>query len=170
MRTEDALPSTGYTAITYGREKFMAVKSGSTEAAISSDGITWTQITMPSSATWTSITYGQNRHMAIAVDGSAAYTLDDGTNWSAVTLPTGSDYSDIAYGQGNFVVTRTGSSTYAYSTHGLVWDTATAQISSATGIDAVTFGNNQADPRFFCATAGSTAIASEIFRPATAFA
>jgi len=169
VRTEDALPSTGYTAITHGRETFMAVKSGSTEAAISSDGITWTQITMPSSATWTSITYGQNRHMAIAVDGSAAYTLDDGTNWSAVTLPTGSDYSDIAYGQGNFVATRTGSSTYAYSTHGLVWDTATAQISSATGIDAVTFGNNQADPRFFCATAGSTAIASEIFRPARAF-
>ena len=47
-----------------------------------------------------------------------------------------------------FVATRTGSSTYAYSNYGVVWATGTAQISSASGIDAVTFGSNNATPRF----------------------
>ena len=168
--TTDALPSTGYTGVAYGGEKFVAVKSGSTEVAYSSDGITWTQDAGAASRNWGPIAYGNNRFVTISTNSAhAQYSLDFGENWTEVSLPAGTDYSDIAYGQGMFVATRTGSSTYAYSNYGVDWSTGTAQISSASGIDAVTHGSNNGAPRFFCATAGSTAIASEILRPTRAW-
>ena len=166
----DALPSTGYTGLAFGANRWVAVKSGSTEVAFSTDGINWTTDTGASARNWGPIAYGNNRFVAISTNSAhAQYTLDGGLNWTEVALPAATDYSDIAYGQGMFVATRTGSSTYAYSNYGVVWATGTAQISSASGIDAVTFGSNNATPRFFAATAGSTAIASEILRPVKAW-
>ena len=166
----NALPSTGYTGLAFGANRWVAVKSGSTEVAFSTDATSWTTDAGASARNWGPIAYGNNRFVAISTNSAyAQYTLDGGLNWTEVALPAATDYSDIAYGQGMFVATRTGSSTYAYSNFGVVWATATAQISSASGIDAVTFGSNNATPRFFAVTAGSTAIASEILRPVRAW-
>ena len=57
--TQTNLPSsTGWTSVTYGNGKFVAVTSGDT-AAYSTNGITWTQTSLPTSANWTSVTYGE---------------------------------------------------------------------------------------------------------------
>ena len=166
----NALPSTGYTGLAFGANRWVAVKSGSTEVAFSTNAVDWTTDAGASARNWGPIAYGNNRFVAISTNSAhAQYTLDGGQNWTEVALPAATDYSDIAYGQGMFVATRTGSSTYAYSNYGVVWATGTAQISSASGIAAVTFGSNTATPRFFAATAGSTAIASEILRPVKAW-
>ena len=53
----------------------MAVASGSDKAAYSTDGVTWTAATLPSSGYWYSVAYGGGKFVAVAYNSNkAAYS------------------------------------------------------------------------------------------------
>ena len=163
--TSNALPSTGYVAVTYGQGKFVAIKSGSQETAYSTDGVTWTSVAagMPNTNSWTDIAYGKGKFYAIASDSTTgAYSLDAGANWTANTVTTGGGGTAlpvrIAYGQGVFVVTTNDTNELPYSEDGVYWPSPYA-ITATTytgGLKAVGFGNPNRDPKFVAIQTGTT--------------
>ena len=154
--TSSALPNTGFTSITNGMGLFVAVRTGSNQAAYSADGIAWTATTLPASLNWSKVVWGNGRFIAIANNSvNAAYSLD-GINWTATTIATESSAlpTDIAYGQGMFVVTSADTNSVCYSEYGLVWNnlTVTANVS---GYKLAAFGNPDREP-LFCTIADGT--------------
>jgi hypothetical protein len=97
--------------VTFGNGVFVAVSrsasgAGSLIAATSTDGITWTQRTLPASSLWSSITYGDGLFTAVSGDTSNSTdvaTSVDGINWTLGTLPVTSQWSGVAYGGNLFV-------------------------------------------------------------------
>ena len=158
--TSNALPSTGYTAVTYGGGKFVAVKNGSQEMAYSTDGITWTQVAtgMPSTAGWTDIAFGNNRFVAITDDTTGiAYSLD-GENWTAVASAlVGTLGKKIAYTQGMFVVTTDDTNQVSYSEYGVYWPSGGYTLANTYtgGLNAIAGGNPDRTPKFI-AFSGTT--------------
>jgi hypothetical protein len=97
-----------------GDNKFVAISSGSADAASSTNGVDWTIRSMPSTRTWSGVVYGklstvsQGVFVAVATDlNSAAYSIN-GTTWSSSSLPvfgdsTINEWVDIAFGYDKFV-------------------------------------------------------------------
>ena len=161
-RRVDALPSTGFTSICHGAGKWLAIKRGSDATAYSTDGITWTTGTLPSSSNWEDVTFGNGRFIAISsADRKSAYSLD-GITWVAVTLPDDGSggnvaYNKIAYGQGQFAITNTTiADRIDYSDYGLVWNSYTSATIAGTGHTAIAFGGPQRLPKFVAVGPGST--------------
>ena len=94
---------TNWQSVTYGNDKFVAVASGSA-GAYSTDGITWTETTLPVDQDWDSVTYGNGKFVAIATNqtNKGAYSVD-GITWTAMTLPTRQYWGSVTYGNGKFV-------------------------------------------------------------------
>ena len=137
------LSTTGFTAIAYGKNKFVAIKRGSdvTNYATSTTVTgNWSAGIMPSSSNWESIAYGNNRFVAISnTNGAiAAYSLD-GITWTASTLPATADWYKVTYGQGVFLAVSE-STTAATSPDGITW-TIRATSTAASGFNSITFGN-----------------------------
>ena len=123
-------------SICYGNNKFVAVgqigsSAGSLQNAIiySTDGISWTQVPLPTVSTQSfimdaMICYGDGKFVAILVDDSYAtnkiYYSTNGINWSTATLPVSANWKSICYGNGKFLAT-TDSNIAAYSTNGINW-------------------------------------------------
>jgi hypothetical protein len=161
VTTTNALPSTGYTAVTYGKGLFVAVKNGSQEMSYSTDGVSWTQEAtgMPSTGGWSDVVWGNGRFVAITDDTTGvAYSLD-GANWTAVSgaIP-GTVGAKIAYGQGQFVVTTDDTNQVAYSEDGVYWPSGGYTLSDTYtgGLNAIAFGNPAQTPKFVAIGAGTT--------------
>jgi len=86
-----------------GPNVFAAVARFSANAASSTDGITWTQRTLPSSLNWYSVAYGGGVFVAVAYSSTDAATSTDGITWTQRTLPLYSGWKSVAYGGGVFV-------------------------------------------------------------------
>lgn len=106
-----ALPaSTTWSAIAYGNNRFFAVATGTTNAAVSTNGTTWTSSTLPSSANWSSIAFGDDVFVVVGSGGTSALTSFTGLtgSFTASTLISTSNWSSIAYttytGFGRFAV------------------------------------------------------------------
>ena len=70
--------SANWRDVTYGDGKFVAVTGNSTDiAAYSTDGISWTQTTLPADDYWQSVTYGNDKFVAVAngLTNIAAYSV-----------------------------------------------------------------------------------------------
>ena len=109
-----ALPATAtWSAISYGNNRFVAISSGSTNAAFSTNGTTWTLSTLPSSTTWNEIIYGDDVFLIAATGTTSALTSFTGEtgSFTARTLATSSTWDSLAYtyytgqGFGRFVLT-----------------------------------------------------------------
>jgi len=126
---------------------FVALASGTATAEYSTNGITWSAVSMPAVADWVSVAYGNvsniGRYVALAQGGSTAAYSPDGVNWTSSSLGEGGDWIDIAYGNNKFVaVSQSDSSTSTRavsSDGGVTWSVG----SFATGATAITFGNNR---------------------------
>ncbi len=114
--TEEAtgLPSTAaWTDVTWGNGRFVAIAGGgSTAAAYSLDGITWTSATLPA-GTWTKVTYGQGVFLAVSTTTAGAVS-EDGVTWTSKTMDTASGgFASAAFGNpnrsGKFVAIGSGS-------------------------------------------------------------
>lgn len=153
------LPSTAgsWSAINYSNGKFVAVASNSSNAAVSTDGISWTPATLPGSAqNWSAVAGGNNIYVAISsTSGTTAAFSSNGTTWSSSSpLPSSGIWSAVAYGAQKFVALRAVSSAGAVSSDGNNW-TATTLPFSATWT-SVAYGNG----RFVGVAAGDKAIYS----------
>lgn len=109
-----ALPASAtWSAISYGNNRFVAISSGSTNAAFSTNGTTWTLSTLPSSTTWNEIIYGDDVFLIAATGTTSALTSFTGEtgSFTARTLATSSTWDSLAYtyytgqGFGRFVLT-----------------------------------------------------------------
>jgi hypothetical protein len=161
------LTTTGFTAVAYGKNRFVAIKSGTSVTNYSTTGTgTWTAGALPSSSNWNSIAYGNNRFVAISTTSGtiAAYSLD-GITWTASTLPTTAVWTKITYGQGVFLAVST-TTAAATSPDGITW-TARTTSTAASGFSAVTFGNRNRYGQFVGVGAGSGTVATYIRTGAT---
>ena len=132
-----------WSAMAHGAGYWIAVgKSGQT-GAVSTDGQTWTSLTLPSSQAWSGIAYGNGYWVAVASGyGFAAVSKSNGAGWRTFALPSSATWTNIAYGNGIFVVTATGAGTTAaaYSTnYGTTWTSATLPTSA--NWSSITYGN-----------------------------
>jgi hypothetical protein len=116
----------------YGGGTFAAVSTSySTVAASSTDGITWTQRTLPSGQMWNSIAYGNGTFVAVTNYGSnAAASSTDGITWAQRTLPLNATWNSVAYGNGIFVTAAQGNTAAATSTDGITWTQRTLPMSA----------------------------------------
>jgi hypothetical protein len=116
--------STNYSAIAYGVNFWMAIPQGGSTIATSTDGTTWTPITLPTTAPisgnqWQAIAYG-NSCWVIIQGGSGVpapsvvlYSFANGSSWKQGALPSSSNWVDVQYGNGYFVaISSTGSCAY----------------------------------------------------------
>ena len=171
------------THVSFGRNKFIAVRGVSTDTAYSStDGVTWTSITLPATATWVSTAYGMNKFVAVASDsnsGAFSETGNDST-WAAMSLgsldgSTVAGYQRVRYGQGLFIATAyingdTGYSSVAVSETGIKWvargtDDYGSQID---GYKALAFGNPQREGKWVALQYASGTFGTAIRTGATA--
>jgi hypothetical protein len=154
--TTDALPTVGYNTIAYGKGFFVAIRTGTTNSAYSTNGVTWTEGSGLPNKTWRDVTWGNGRFVALASDGTCSYSLDGITWSSAVTIAGGITTNRIAYGQGVFVVTTTTTALY-HSEDGIVWTAVTSLPN--TGYTAVAFGNPARTGKFVLIGSGTTTAA-----------
>ena len=130
-----ALPTAGsWTSVAYFNGAFVAVRSGSAQAAYSTDGITWTTATLPSSTTWQDVSGGtvgtSSFFVAIATGGTAAaYSVDNGANWTASTLPSSTTWNAVTFGNSRFLAVSRNTAVAALSTNGTSWTAVTLPIS-----------------------------------------
>ena len=151
------LPNSGtWTSVVFFQDRFIAVRSGSTEAAYSTNGTTWTAATLPSSSNWNDLEGGlvgtAEYIVAIATGGTAAaYSVDLGVTWSAATLPGSTlDWRAVTFGNSRFFAIARGSATAAISTNGTTWTSVT--LPSSANWNNVVFG----DDVFYVVADGST--------------
>src|ERR1035441_7213856 len=92
------------------------------QAAGASQGLVWTQRTLPSSQGWSSVAYGNGVFVAVANDPSAvAATSPDGITWTVRTLPSSQWWASVTYGKGVFVAVAQSSAVAATSPNGIKW-------------------------------------------------
>ena len=150
------LPSSGtWTSVAFFQDRFIAVRSGSTAAAYSTDGTTWTAATLPSSSNWNDLDGGlvgtAEYIVAIAAGGTAAaYSVDIGVTWSAAILPASVDWRAVIFGNSRFFAIARGSTSAAISTNGTTWTAVT--LPSSANWNNVVFG----DDIFYVVADGST--------------
>jgi hypothetical protein len=112
--------------IVSGNNYFLAIPSLGTIGGSSTDGQTWSSMTLPSNGTaWVDIAFGNFYWIAIGSAGAtsiAAYSNSSGQAWRTVNLPVNATWSNIIYGNGIFVATTSNDTTTAYSTNfGRTW-------------------------------------------------
>ena len=132
-QTSATLPTlatgTTYVDIMHGPGQFIAIPSGNSTFAKSTDGATWTALSIPTQAEWTAGAYGNSYYVVISQNGGMTesnskviYSASNGTTWKVGILPSKTTWNRIAYGDGKFVAIATGTASSAYSnTYGATW-------------------------------------------------
>jgi hypothetical protein len=146
-----------WTYIVYGAGKFVALASGSSQAAYSTNGTSWTTCSIPGGTTWTDIAYGNGRFVAITTDTAQTAYSFDGITWYLSNLAILG--TDIVYGQGVFLVVCNGQTTGYTSEDGVNWKQRTVTASNYNG---VAFGYNLATSEGIFVTASSVSTGSVI--------
>ncbi len=96
-----ALPaSTTWSTVTFGNSRFVAVARNTSVAAISTNGTSWTSVTLPTSANWNCSTFGNDTFVIVADGGTQALTSFTGEtgSWSDRVLAASATWEEIAYG------------------------------------------------------------------------
>ncbi len=111
--------SLAWSGLAYGSGRFVAVASGGTTAAYSTNGTSWTSSTLPSSTTWSDVAFGSGLFVAISSTSAKTAYSRDGITWLESNLPITA--SKLAYGQGVFVAVDSASGTAYTSEDGANW-------------------------------------------------
>ena len=145
-------PSGGVVTFTYVGNavtpRFVAVAKDSLTGAVSSNGIDWTDITLPGSATqWAAIAYGVVSNVgyfvAVARESSQAAWSTNGLNWNLANMGDTVDWCDIAYGNGTFVAIAESDSSTAFRAVSTNGGTTWAFNTVATGAKAIAYGGGK---------------------------
>jgi hypothetical protein len=109
-RTGAAMPTSAkWSSVAFGNGIFVAVAiTTSSAGAKSSDGITWSASTLPSTGDWY-VGFGNGLFVAVKSNSNVIATSADGVTWSETTiLPAVRAWNSVCYGNGVFVVSGTG--------------------------------------------------------------
>ena len=92
-------------------------------AGYSTDGVTWTTVTLPVTAEWTHLVYGNG--MFVAVDSKTnlklVYSTDRGATWNRGTYPSGYSTDLFGYGGGKFIIGGISANDTYSSTDCITW-------------------------------------------------
>lgn len=118
------LPNLLWQDVAFGNNIFVAVAQttggGSTATyAYSSDGISWTTGSLPTSATWITVTFGNGLFIAFS-EGGTYVTSSNGVTWSSPGTGLVNQIQKATYGGGYYVVVGSGQD-LSYSTNGTTW-------------------------------------------------
>ena len=81
----------------------MALSSAGTKhVAYSTDGINWTESTLPIQGQWTSVCYGNDKFVAVATNSDKAVYSTDGITWTECELPSVQSWTSVYYGNGKY--------------------------------------------------------------------
>lgn len=135
-------PSLKY--IAYGNGKFIGVGSGLTNVlGVSTDGITWEQMTLPYVQLWSKPVYGDGQFVLVGYNNQTqthyGARSNDGYAWSGSLLPSYQTWATLAYGNGKFVALSSQNS--AYSTDAFNWTQIESPTFSATNF--LVYGNGK---------------------------
>jgi hypothetical protein len=110
--------------VAYGNGVWVAIAQNSNKAAYSSDGITWTESTLPTTAVWNAIGFGNGNFVAYANDTNIPIrSTDNGVTWANVNPNVATvEIRGLAYGGGIWVATGPSGSFYS-TDNGSVWAT-----------------------------------------------
>ena len=104
---------------------YVAVAYNSSIAATSTDGVTWTQRSLPASANWISVTVNTvtGVFVAVAHNNLIAASSTDGITWTQRSLPVSANWYSVTVNPntGVFVAVASSSSIAASSTDGITW-------------------------------------------------
>jgi hypothetical protein len=117
-----ALPYAGtWSPVVYGGGVYVTIKSGSGQAASSTDGINWTARTLPASVVPVAVVWNGSKFFAINASGPASASSSDGTTWSATTLISGYVWQGaVVSGSTVYAFGTSNGPTYNYYTRGQV--------------------------------------------------
>lgn len=139
-------PPTGMQAdhVVYSNGVYVAsvgAQNGTSIVARSTDGITWTAVTVPLKAQFMGATAGGGKFVLTAV-GLQALMSTDGLNWSKVVMPANGMWGSVTYGNGRFVAVSQGSTNAsAVSTDGITWTK--GMLPAGFSAADVTYGNGK---------------------------
>lgn len=127
------LPSTAnWSSVTYGNGRFVAIAFGSTKAAWSTDGITWTPAVLPTSLNWISIAYSEGlKRFAAYAQGSTSgcATSADGDAWTTRAVVSASwtsvCASPLRWSSGDTLTINNGSTVTVNTNQTKFWKTIT---------------------------------------------
>jgi hypothetical protein len=148
----------GWSSVTYGNGKFVAVASGGTvnRAMYSEDGINWIRVpTSDDTNFWRAVTYGGGKFVAVADRGTKrAMYSEDGINWTGVRSAGEDNYwQAVTYGDDKFVaVSHGGSNKVMYSTDGINW----TGVRALDGVDTYWYSVTYGDGKFVALSSGGT--------------
>jgi hypothetical protein len=148
--TTASFPTAGnWNVLASGANKFVAIKSGSTSAMSSDDGVAWTNRTIGSVArTWNAAVYGTNRFVAVSSTANVAAYSTNGTTWTETSMSAGdstfNSWIDVCYGQNKFVAVANTGNAISYSTDGITWTAETIDsIAEQKDWVSIAWGNNR---------------------------
>jgi Collagen triple helix repeat (20 copies) len=126
----------------------------------STDGINWTQRTLPATESWYNLAYGNGLYSFVSYDGTVSITSPDGITWTSRTAPSSVGLTTIAkgyaFGAGKFIAGGWWSPQWIYSTDLLSWTT----LSTAPG-QLRFYGISSAGTRLYVGTDTTNAFYSD---------
>lgn len=98
--------SATWSSVAYGKNRFIAIASGSTSVAVSLNGTSWTLAATPTTANWNSIAFDGEHFFAVASGSAIAASTFTGTsgNWKQEALTASATWEEVAFGDGVFAV------------------------------------------------------------------
>jgi len=145
-----SFPTAGaWNVLASGANKFIAIKSGSTSAMSSDDGIAWNNRTIGTvSRSWNAAVYGTDRFVAVSSTANTAAYSTNGTTWTEASMSAGDStfnaWIDVCYGKNKFVAVANTGNAISYSTNGASWTAETIDsIVDQKDWVSIAYGNNR---------------------------
>lgn len=95
-----ALPASAtWSGIAFGNNRFFVVATGSSTAALSTSGVTWTSVSLPSGSNWVDVEFGDDVFLIVASGTDEVLTSFDATtgSFTSRTLSLNATYRDLTY-------------------------------------------------------------------------
>jgi hypothetical protein len=126
-----------------GGPLFVSVFAFSNRASYSTDGVAWTETTIPNLAGSRAITYNDGKFVALDFYNPQGAYSTNGITWTIFSLPNVQNWYSVTYGGGKFVAVSSNiASTAAYSTDGVTW-TETSLPTFTNNWRSITYGDGK---------------------------
>lgn len=102
--------------------------SGTNKAAYSTDGISWTGITLPSSNNWRPVAYANGVFVAVGKHSGTVIYSTDGITWNTSNAPSEYKWYCVTSSADKFVLADYDSGKIVYSTDGNNWTETTSPV------------------------------------------
>ena len=117
-----------------GGGRFVRVRTQSTAAQWSNDGLHWQDAALPSSGAWIQPCWGSAGFVTLAAGSTSAALSTDGRGWTSVTLPVSAQWEAVCFGGGRYVAVASQPAVIAVSRDGRGWQQADAPAAPWTAV------------------------------------